>query len=226
MKQYNHILQKDQQAKKLLTHFFQHFLYSTPQVAHAPGRVSFRMYIHQNTELKPTKAAPEQYNLDKFKTFLSRVYGGNKKIDLQVMPLSAPYLNAEIAAQYIVLSSKKRPFTSLTNRFLKQTPLTDVVAGMKLQVSGRLSRRKGAGRKSRITRQKGKLGFASYTSRVEAAKCEFKNRNGKIGVVVWIRSGGRRLVPGYGREGRMRAFIQNWRDRRLADQGQDQKVLQ
>lgn len=215
---YNNNLQKDAQSIGLIKHYFQHFLFSTPQVSHAPGKVSFRLYIHSNPELKPVKASMEQYNLDKFKTFLAKVYGSNKKIELEVTPLSAPYLNAEIAAQFLVLSSKKKSFSTLTNKFMKSTPLSDVVEGLKMQVSGRLGRRKGAGRSSRVTRQKGKLGFASYTSRVDAARCEFKNRNGKIGVVVWIRSGEKRLVPGLNREARMRTFIREWRDRKLAEQ--------
>ncbi|CCG83169.1 protein of unknown function [Taphrina deformans PYCC 5710] len=215
---YNNNLQKDTQAQNLIKHYFQHFLFSTPQVSHSPGKVSFRLYIHANSELKPSKAATTDYNLDKFKTFLSKVYGSRKKVELQVTPLSAPYLNAEIAAQFLVLSSKKKSFATLTNKFMKSTPLGEVVAGVKMQVSGRLGRRKGAGRSSRITRQKGKLGFATYTSRVDAARCEFKNRNGKIGVVVWIRSGEKRLVPGLNSEGRMRTFIQEWRNRKLAEQ--------
>lgn len=214
---YNHNMQKDAQAKDLIKHYFQHFLFSTPQVSHAPGKVSFRLYIHSNPELKPSTAATTDYNLDKFRGYLGKVYGPAKKVELEVTPLSAPYLNAEIAAQFLVLSSKKRSFATLTNKFMKTTPLTDVVAGLKMQVSGRLGRRKGAGRSSRITRQKGKLGFASFTSRVDAARCEFKNRNGKIGVVVWIRSGEKRLVPGINHEGRMRTFIQQWRDRKLAE---------
>lgn len=213
---YNTVMQKDAQAKDLIKHYFQHFLFSTPQVAHSPGRVSFRLYIHSNSELKESKASTDKYNLAKFKTFLGKVYGPGKKVDLEVTPLSAPYLNAEIAAQYLVLSSKKKSFSTLTNKFMKSTPLTDVVEGVKMQVSGRLGRRKGAGRSSRIARQKGKLGFATFSSRVDAARCEFKNRNGKIGVVVWIRSGGKRLVPGSGKEGRMRAYIQEWKDRRIS----------
>lgn len=220
---YNNKMQKDAQAKDLIKHYFQHFLFSTPQASHAPGRVSFRLYIHANPELKPSKAATTQYNLDKFKTILAKVYGPGKKVDLTVTPLSAPYLNAEIAAQFLVLSSKKKSFSTLTNRFMKTTPLSDVVEGVKMQISGRLGRRKGAGRSSRITRQKGKLGFASFRSRVDAARCEFKNRNGKIGVVVWIRSGDRRLVPGLDREGRMRAYIQRWRDNKLAEQASKQQ---
>ena len=208
-------MQKDKQANELVKHYFQHFMYSTPQLSHTPGRVNIRLYIHANNELKPLKASPKDYNLSKFEAILSKVYGTGKKVNLEVTPLSAPYLNAEIAAQFLVLSSKKKSFSTLTNRFMKTTPLSPVIEGIKMQVSGRLGRRKGAGRSSRITRQKGKLGRASFTSRVDAARCEFKNRNGKIGVVVWLRSGGRRLVPGHDKEGKMRAFIHAWRDRKL-----------
>lgn len=214
---YNQTMQRDKEAKALVKHYFQHFLHSTPRIEHAaPGAVRLRLYIHENKELKPAGAtvSPAAYDLVKFRKFLSRAYGG-RKVELDVQPLSAPYLNAEIAAQYLALSSKKRPFASLTQRFIKSTPLGDAVEGVKLQVSGRLGRRKGAGRSSRVTRQKGKLGFASFASRVEAARCEFKNRNGKIGVVVWIRSG-RPIVP-EGADARLREFVQRWKDRRLAD---------
>ena len=215
---YNQTLQRDAQARQLLRHYFQHFLYSTPRIEHsASGTVRLRIYIHENRELKPNDVPASAYDLGKFRSFLQTVYGRGKKVELDVQPLSAPYLNAEIAAQYLALSSKKRAFGSLTQRFMKQTPLGSAVEGVKLQVSGRLGRRKGAGRSSRVTRQKGKLGFASFTSRVEAARCEFKNRNGKIGVVVWIRSG-KSLVPDpKASESRMREFVQRWKDRRIAD---------
>ena len=217
-------MQRDKQAKDLIKHYFQHFLYSTPQARHTPGKVFFKLYIHTNPELKQVPASPGDYDLRKFEDILSRVYGRRKKVELEVTPLSAPYLNAEIAAQFLVLSSKKRAFSTLTNRFMKTTPLTNVVEGIKMQVSGRLGRRKGAGRSSTISRQKGKLGCASYTSRVDAARCEFKNRNGKIGVVVWLRSGEKRIVPGHAREGRMRAFIHAWRDRHLRDQNKRELI--
>ncbi|BFZ54943.1 hypothetical protein PYCC9005_001980 [Savitreella phatthalungensis] len=225
---YNAVTQRDAEARKLLKHYFQHYLCSTPQVERAPGRVRLRMYIHESKECKPSvvRVPSNSYALDGLKSkVLEKVYGKGTKIELDVQPLSAPYLNAEIAAQYLALMSKKRSFTALTQRFIKSTPLGAAVDGLKLQVSGRLGRRKGAGRKSVVSRQKGKLGFASHTSPVEAARCEFKNRNGKIGVVVWIRSG-RSLIPGNVRtsgnsariaaEKRMREYVARWRAARQA----------
>lgn len=214
---YNTKMQKDAQAKNLIKHYFQHFMYSTPQVAHSPGRVAFRLYVHANSELKPMKASVNEYDIEKFQKILAKVYGPGHRVDLQITPLSAPYLNAEIAAQFLVLSSKKKSFSSLTNRFMKTTPLSPVIEGIKMHVAGRLGRRKGAGRSSTISRQKGKLGCASFTSRVDAARCEFKNRNGKIGVAVWLRSGEKRLTPGQGTEGRMRSYIRAWKERKLAE---------
>ncbi|CAO3670637.1 unnamed protein product [Umbelopsis ramanniana] len=66
--------------------------------------------------------------------------------------------------------------------------LTSAIQGVKYQVSGRLGRRRGAGRSSILRKSLGTFKFTTAKSLIDVGRHTFANRNGSITVKVWISS--------------------------------------
>lgn len=206
----NNILwEKDGAAKTALRHFFQNQLTSTPHIRHSPARVAIQMYYYAD----PNIGSLESFKLEPLENLLRTLYP-NKFVDLRVVRLHYPYMNAEILAQYLThnANTKRAGWPSIGRRCLKGVPivkaplphdmpfatqwnsllphvnnsqLTSAIQGIKFQVTGRLGRTKG-GRASSTRGGLGTFRFTSHRSLVDVGRHTFSNKNGSITVKVWI----------------------------------------
>ncbi|KAI8098891.1 uncharacterized protein BX664DRAFT_319867 [Halteromyces radiatus] len=207
----NNILwEKDGSAKTTLKHFFQSHLTSTPTFHHSPLKVSIQMFYYAD----PTFGKVQLHNLAPLEKLLRSLYP-NKYVDLRLIRVHYPYMNAEILAQYLTINAERSGWSTLTRKFMKGVPmvkaplphnmpfavqwnsllpqvangqLTSAIQGVKYEVSGRLGRRKGASRTQVLRKSLGTFQFTSHKSLVDVGRHTFANKNGSITVKVWIAS--------------------------------------
>lgn len=209
-KRNNFLWEKDGAAKEALKHFFQNQLTSTPQFRHSPSRVTIQMFYYAD----PNFGDLSQFKLQPLEQLVSNLYP-NKYVDMRVIRLHYPYMNAEILAKYLTVNSQKKSWSALTRPFMKNMPivkaplahnmpfgvqwqsllpqvandkLTTAIQGVKYQVSGRLGRRSGSGRSQILRKSIGTFQFTSHRSLVDVGRHTFSNKNGSITVKVWIAS--------------------------------------
>ncbi|KAF7731434.1 Cullin-3 [Apophysomyces ossiformis] len=206
----NLLWEKDGAAKEALKHYFQHHLTSTPAFLHSPSRITIQMYYYAD----PNFSNLADYKLEPLEKLLTSLYP-NKHVDMRLIRVHYPYMNAEILAQYLTINANRSSWSILTRKFMKGVPmvkpplphdmpfavqwnsllphvnngqLTSAIQGVKYQVSGRLGRRKGASRTQVMRKSLGTFQFTSHKSLVDAGRHTFANKNGSITVKVWIAS--------------------------------------
>lgn len=122
----------------------------------------------------------------------------NKKVKLELIKLSYPFLNREIYAKYLRLNSVRYPFRTLKKSMFKKRGIIEMsslktesktpteIIGIKVQISGRLETERSRPRKTVSTAHVGSTksnnasiieDFGSYTG---------KNAHGAYTVKVWI----------------------------------------
>lgn len=122
----------------------------------------------------------------------------NKKVKLELIKLSYPFLNREIYAKYLRLNSVRYPFRTLKKSMFKKRGIIEMsslktesktpteIVGIKVQISGRLETERSRPRKTVSTAHVGSTksnnasiieDFGSYTG---------KNAHGAYTVKVWI----------------------------------------
>lgn len=122
----------------------------------------------------------------------------NKKVKLELIKLSYPFLNREIYAKYLRLNSVRYPFRTLKKSMFKKRGIIEMsslktesktpteIIGIKVQISGRLETERSRPRKTVSTAHVGSTksnnasiieDFGSYTG---------KNAHGAHTVKVWI----------------------------------------
>ncbi|CAG8776442.1 32029_t:CDS:1 [Gigaspora margarita] len=154
--------------------------------------------------------------LDKLKERLSKLY--NKDVEFNLIKQHYPYLNSKILAQYIALNASRYRFRQIRRSLFKKIPLVggnqqqnDLnatsalkwiqlsrlgqqilpthLSGVKIQISGRMSLRKGSARTSVVNKSIGSFRFHSLeNTMIDYAKVERKNQNGAFCVKVWLSS--------------------------------------
>ncbi|CAG8581498.1 20766_t:CDS:1 [Cetraspora pellucida] len=173
----------------------------------------------EDTANGSTKGNNEIFNstaLNKLKERLSRLY--NKDVEFNLIKQHYPYLNSKILAQYIALNASRYRFRQIRRSLFKKIPLVggnpqqnDLnatsalrwiqlsrlgqqilpthLSGVKIQISGRMSLRKGSARTSVINKSIGSFRFHSLkNTMIDYAKVERKNQNGAYCVKVWLSS--------------------------------------
>ncbi|ORX58174.1 hypothetical protein DM01DRAFT_1333839 [Hesseltinella vesiculosa] len=206
----NLLWEKDGTSKQMLKHYFQQHLTSTPSFRHSPSKVTIQMFYYAD----PNFGNVDQYKLEPLEKLLQSFYP-HKYVDLRLIRVHYPYMNAEILAQYLTHNSHRLGWSMLTRKFMKGVPmvkpplphnmpfgvewnsllpqtsngqLTSAIQGVKYQVSGRLGRRKGASRTQVMRKSLGTFQFTSHKSLVDVGRHTFANKNGSITVKVWIAS--------------------------------------
>ncbi|CAM0137305.1 hypothetical protein VKS41_005016 [Umbelopsis sp. WA50703] len=202
--------EKDQAARTTLKHYFQKHLTSTPHFKHSTARVTVQMYYYAD----PNLVTLSEFEIKPLEQMLQKIYP-HKFVDVRFVRLHYPYLNAEILAKYLTINAQRSSWSVLTRKFMKGVPivkpplphhmppavqwnnlvphaangqLTSAIQGVKYQVSGRLGRRRGAGRGSVLRKSLGTFKFTTAKSLIDVGRHSFANRNGSITVKVWISS--------------------------------------
>ncbi|KAI9276813.1 hypothetical protein BDA99DRAFT_545049 [Phascolomyces articulosus] len=202
--------EKDGAAKEALRHYFQKQLTSTPQFRHSPSRVTIQMYYYAD----PNFGDLSQFKLEPLEKLVTALYP-NKHVDMRLIRCHYPYMNAEILAKYLTVNAGYKSWPQLHRSFMRGVPmvkaplphdmpfavqwnsllpqvnngqLTSAIQGVKYEVSGRLGRRKGAGRSAIFRKSLGTFQFTSHKSLVDVGRHTFSNKNGSITVKVWIAS--------------------------------------
>ncbi|ORZ18994.1 hypothetical protein BCR42DRAFT_412003 [Absidia repens] len=208
--QNNTIWEKDGSAKKTLKSFFQTQLTSTPTFHHSPLKVSIQLFYYAD----PNFGQVENFKLAPLEKLLRSLYP-NKYVDLRLIRVHYPYMNAEILAQYLSINANEASWSIVTRKFMQGVPmvkpplphnmpfgvqwnnllpqtangqLTSAIQGVKYVASGRLGRRKGASRTQTLRKSMGTFQFTSHKSLVDMGRHTFSNKNGSITVKVWIAS--------------------------------------
>ncbi|KAI8140037.1 hypothetical protein BJV82DRAFT_624884 [Fennellomyces sp. T-0311] len=206
----NYLWEKDGAAKEALKVYFQNQLTSTPHFQHSPSRVTIKMYYYAD----PNFGDLSHFKLEPLEKLVSGLYP-NKYVDLRFIRVHYPYMNAEILAKYLTVNANTKSWTQLNRSFMRGVPmvkpplphnmpfavqwnsllpqvangqLTSAIQGVKYEVSGRLGRRKGAGRSTIFRKSLGTFQFTSTKSLVDVGRHTFSNKNGSITVKVWIAS--------------------------------------
>lgn len=204
----NLLWEKDRATKEALKHFFQHHLTSTPRFRHSLSRVTIQMFYYVDQNAKDLDAV----KLEPLESLIKSLYP-NKIVDLRFTRLHYPYMNAEILAKYLTINAEHSGWGPLTRQFYKGVPMVKAplshnmpfsvqwnkllpqvangnlqtgIQGIKFTVSGRLGRRKGAGRSTILRKSLGTFQFTSHRSLVDVGRHTFFNRNGSITIKVWI----------------------------------------
>ncbi|KAI9248629.1 hypothetical protein BY458DRAFT_536561 [Sporodiniella umbellata] len=202
--------EKDAATKTALKHFFQKHLTSTPAFKHSPSKVTVELFYFVDAEFGNAAS----FKLEPLEKLISSFYP-NKFVDLKLTQVHYPYMNAEILSQYLTINAERNGWSAVNRRFLKAVPtvkaplphnmpfgvqwnsllpqlsngqLTTAIQGVKYEVSGRLGRRKGAGRTQTMRKSVGTFQFTSHKSLVDVGRHTFANKNGSITVKVWIAS--------------------------------------
>ncbi|KAI7858965.1 hypothetical protein BDC45DRAFT_594481 [Circinella umbellata] len=199
-------------AKEALRHYFQKQLTSTPHFRHSPSRVTIQMYYYAD----PNFGDLSQFKLEPLEKLVTALYP-NKHVDMRFIRCHYPYMNAEILAKYLTANANvnNKAWPQLHRTFMRGVPmvkaplahdmpfavqwnsllpqvnngqLTSAIQGVKYEVSGRLGRRKGAGRSAIFRKSLGTFQFTSHKSLVDVGRHTFSNKNGSITVKVWIAS--------------------------------------
>ncbi|ORY94031.1 hypothetical protein BCR43DRAFT_495750 [Syncephalastrum racemosum] len=162
----------------------------------------------------PNFGNPSMHTLKPLEKLVTGLYP-NKQVDVKLIRVHYPYMNAEILAQYLTVNANRLGWSIVTRQFMRNAPivkpplphsmpfgvqwnsllpqvangrLTTGIQGIKYQVSGRLGRKKGAGRSQVLRKSLGTFQFTSHKSLVDVGRHTFSNKNGSITVKVWISS--------------------------------------
>ncbi len=133
---------------------------------------------------------------------LSKLF--KQPVELRLVRLHYPYLNAHILAQYIAMNTRKYNFTRIQRAIFnavksvridgssdsssQATLLPAYITGIKIKISGRLATERSVPRQTEKTAQIGTFSNSSSSSSnvVEYSQFTSKNKKGAFTVKVWI----------------------------------------
>jgi len=133
---------------------------------------------------------------------LSKLF--KQPVELRLVRLHYPYLNAHILAQYIAMNTRKYNFTRIQRAIFnavksvridgsndsssQNTLLPAYITGIKIKISGRLATERSVPRQTEKTAQIGTFSnsSSSLSSVVEYSQFTSKNKKGAFTVKVWI----------------------------------------
>lgn len=154
--------------------------------------------------------------LKKLEIILTKIHG--KKVKLKLIKLKNPTLNSSILGQYLFINSTHYSISGLWRKLLKKVRLSNqklckspsvtfnwnnlmtngysflfnrfisYIIGIKLKISGRFSKRKGASRTKVKNYSIGSFKFNSASSLIDYGLTEKKNKNGSQSIKVFTAS--------------------------------------
>ena len=140
-----------------------------------------------------------------------------KKVEVTLIRLHYPYSNSQILAKLLALNALRYKPSRIFRTLFKKAPVGGIsmtgtannkmsplrwvelvgksdrvfrtrIAGMKLQLAGRVSARRGASRALAVSRSVGSLQLNSITSQIDYGKFVWKTQNGAFCIKVWTRT--------------------------------------
>lgn len=141
---------------------------------------------------------------------IAKSFNLGKPLEIKVLKLRYPYLNAEILAKYLANYCKKNSLRTLTSRFLNRkvscsgiflTSETDndlcfkYLNGLDIELRGRMSKRRTANRTNKQSHSIGSLHSSRNSHKlvrnhnkanVDYSKYSTKNKNGGFTMKVWL----------------------------------------
>ena len=168
--------------------------------------------IFNHNQINKRKLVYQFNRLKKLETILTIING--KKVKLKLIKLKSPICNSSILAQYLSINIARYNINTLWKKILKKfklvnlkyynTPITfnwnnlinssylflykkfiSYITGIKLKISGRFSRRKGASRTKVSNFSIGSFRFNSISSYIDYNLISNKNKNGSQSIKVF-----------------------------------------
>lgn len=191
----NTMLNSQRTAGNLITHFFSPIgaLASKPVYTVTASKVIVNVFYY----IPDNNLALNINTINNLGDILSKVFG--RPVELRLVKLYYPYLNAYILAQFIALATEQNKFTRIVSKLLGKvsivkdikapkslaSELPSQIVGIKVQVSGRLVSERS---RPRFTVQTAQIGSFTNDKRalIDMSSYSTKNAKGAFTIKVWI----------------------------------------
>ena len=207
----NSYFKKLSYLKTLVTSFFSHYnvLVGKVQIKYTSQKMLLLIphYIAKGTDILLTEDKVNALSSFLAKNFDSIKSESSKTLEVRLIRLQYPYLDSVILAQYIALNAGKYNFDRMQKNLLNKVPLLKssdntsntevksnsesiaVIAGIKLELAGRLTTQKSIPRKTVENSSTGTFTVSDNTkSNMDIGQYASKNKLGAFTLKVWVSS--------------------------------------